>query len=372
MSLNKELIESTALRLTEPGVFTKSKIEHKIKQNDVVVEPYLGSICHADLRYYSGDRRQDALNAKLPMALFHEALAVVHISRHPGFKSGDRVVIVPSIPGYILDNKSKSECCANCRNGGDDNYCLNGIFLGSGFDGAGQSKLVIGGENLVHVPEELDDQIAILAELCSVSLFAINLIDRGVTTAASKKVAVFGDGPLGYLTAATLRFIYNIPKENLHVFGVVPEKLAQFEDFATTVSVNKIDFEKQKGFRTAFECTGGNFSSDAVNQAINLLDVQGNIVLMGVSEELVPINTRDILEKGIRLYGSSRSTIKEFQQLMKAFVNVEYQNVLKKLVPDENFDINSLSDLREAMDAEVKNKGWKKTYLAFNWNNMNE
>src|SRR5699024_5343120 len=110
MSLNKELIESTALRLTEPGVFTKSKIEHKIKQNDVVVEPYLGSICHADLRYYSGDRRQDALNAKLPMALFHEALAVVHISRHPGFKSGDRVVIVPSIPGYILDNKSKSEC----------------------------------------------------------------------------------------------------------------------------------------------------------------------------------------------------------------------------------------------------------------------
>lgn len=372
MHSDKNSVQSTAYRLTKPGVFDKQIIEHPVQENDVVVEPYLGSVCHADLRYYTGNRRKEALDKKLPMALFHEALAIVKDSRHPDFSQGDRVVVVPSIPGYVLNNQLKSACCANCENNGDDNYCLNGVFLGSGYDGAGQSRLVMGGANLVHVPEELEDNIAILAELCSVSLFAINLIGENLTTNVSQKVAVFGDGPLGYLTAAALRFIYQVPKENLQVFGAIPEKIAEFEDFATTALVDEYDFKKETGINTVFECTGGKFSSSAINQAIDLLDIQGNLVLMGVSEELVPMNTRDILEKGIRIYGSSRSTVKEFKQLMKAFTNPEYQAVLSKLIPDEHFDITSAEDLNEAMEADAKDKGWKKTYLSFAWQNATE
>lgn len=368
MNSHQDTVTSTAYRLTKPGMFEKQIIEHQAQENDVVVEPYLGSVCHADLRYYTGNRRQEALDAKLPMALFHEALAIVKESHHPDFKQGDRVVVVPSIPGYVLNNQQKSECCANCQNGGYDNYCSNGVFLGSGYDGAGQSRLVIGDANLVHVPEELEDNIAILAELCSVSLFAINLVGQSLTNNASQKVAVFGDGPLGYLTAAALRYIYQIPKENLQVFGAIPEKIAQFEDFATTALVNDYDFNSEKGFQTVFECTGGKFSSSAINQAIDLLDIQGNLVLMGVSEDLVPMNTRDILEKGIRIYGSSRSTVKEFKQLMQAFTNPEYQAVLRKLIPDQTFDITSAEDLTEAMEADANEKGWKKTYLTFDWN----
>ncbi|HLR68648.1 alcohol dehydrogenase catalytic domain-containing protein [Virgibacillus alimentarius] len=360
-------ITSAAYRLIEPGVFKKQTIEHEVKENDVVVEPYMASVCHADLRYYTGNRRKEALEAKLPMSLFHEALGIVKESYHPDFKQGDRVVVVPSIPGYVLNNQSKSDCCDNCKNDGYDNYCLNGAFLGSGYDGAGQSRLVIGGENVVHVPEDLADDIAILAELCSVSLFAINLIED-LTTKTSNKVAVFGDGPLGYLTASALHFIYQIPKENLLVFGAIPEKIAQFDRFATTALVQEYDFNSEKGVKTVFECTGGKFSSSAINQAIDLLDVQGNLTLMGVTEDLVPMNTRDILEKGIRVRGSSRSTVKEFKQLMDAFLNEDYQNVLSKLIPKEHFVVRSTKDLTEAMEADAKDKGWKKTYLTFDWN----
>lgn len=373
MNSNQKVVQSTALRLIEPGVFEKHLITHDIKNNDVVVKPYLASICHADLRYYTGNRRKEALNNKLPMALFHEALAVVEASYHPNFKTGDRVVIVPSIPGYKLDNKKKKECCANCKNNGYDNYCLNGIFLGSGYDGAGQSNLVISGDNLVHIPEEVTDNIAILAELCSVSLFAINLINDNynkLITNSSPKVAVFGDGPLGYLTAAALHFIYQIPKDNLQVFGAMPEKVKQFEGFATTSLVDNYDFNEDTGFNTVFECTGGKFSSSAINQAINLIDFQGNLVLMGVSEDLVPINTRDILEKNIRIIGSSRSTVIEFEQLMTAFTNPEYQKILSKLIPDKHFEVNGTMDLTEAMELEAKDKGWEKTYLSFKWDNI--
>lgn len=372
MNLSQYEIKSTALRLTKPGVFEKQEIVHSIKDNDVVVEPYLGSICHADLRYFTGNRRKEALNEKLPMSLFHEALAVVTNSRHSDFEIGDRVVIVPSIPKYVLNNKEKKECCSNCKNNGYDNYCLDGVFLGSGYDGAGQSRLVISGKNLVHVPEELPDDIAILAELCSVSLFAINLISDQITHNPSQKVAVFGDGPLGYLTATALYFIYKIPKDNLQVFGVIPEKIKQFEDFATTFLVDNYDFNNNTGFNSVFECTGGKFSSNAINQAIDLLNRSGKLILMGVSENLVPINTRDVLEKNIHLIGSSRSTVREFKQLMNAFTNPEYQKALSKLIPNKHFEVNNTKDLTEAMEIESSDKGWKKTYISFKWNNMTQ
>lgn len=359
-------IQSVAYRLVEPGKFHKQVIEHDVKENDVIVEPYMASVCHADLRYFTGNRRKEALAKKLPMALFHEALGIVKESFHPDFKAGDRVVVVPSIPGYVLNHTSKEDCCKICADGNDDNYCLDGEFLGSGYDGAAQSRLVIGGANLVHVPNEVNDDTAILAELCSVSLYAINAVET-VTTKASSKVAVFGDGPLGYLTASALHYIYQIPKEDLLVFGAVPEKIAQFEQFATTALVQDFNFQKMTGVRTVFECTGGKFSSSAINQAIDLIDRQGNIVLMGVTEDLVPINTRDVLEKGIRLIGSSRSTVKEFEQLMDAFLNEDYQEVLQQLIPNEHFAVHTTEDLKAAMEADAKDRGWKKTYLAFDW-----
>ncbi|MEJ7356067.1 zinc-binding dehydrogenase, partial [Staphylococcus haemolyticus] len=90
---------------------------------------------------------------------------------------------------------------------------------------------------------------------------------------------------------------------------------------------------------TVFECCGGKFSESAINQAIDLIDRQGQLVLMGVTEELVGINTRDVLEKGLTLSGSSRSTKKEFEQLIQAFENEEYQEALKKLIPEDYYDI---------------------------------
>jgi|SRR5690625_324714 len=363
-------IQSTALRLTQPGQFERTCIEHDVHENDVIVEPYLASVCHADLRYFTGSRRQDALESKLPMALFHEGLGIVRMSYHPKYKPGDRVVIVPSIPGYVLNNTSKNACCTHCQEGGQPNYCLEGAFLGSGYDGIGQSRLVIGGDNLVLVPNELTDDIALLAELCSVSVCAVNLKkDLQETIQKGKKIAVFGDGPVGYLTATTLHFIFNVPKTQLIVFGAVEEKLAEFTDFSTTHLVHDYDFQAETGVQTVLECTGGQFSSSAINQAIDLIDREGEILLMGVTEDLVPINTRDVLEKGLTLRGSSRSTKKDFEQLMEAFKNEQFQKVLQKLVPSKAWTIHSIDDLIKAMHAASDNRGWKKTYMSFAWKN---
>jgi len=360
-----EKITSNAIQLIRPGQFKSVQIKHQLEENDVVVEPYLVSVCHADLRYFTGQRRQSALDEKLPMALFHEGIGKVKVSGNKKFEKGDRVVIVPSIPGYVLNNIDRDKCCEHCRNGGDPNYCTNGVFLGSGYDGLAQSKLVISGSNLVKIPDEIKDEFAILSELISVSLYAINQIN--LEELSNEKVAVFGDGPVGYLTAVTLHYIFGVSKERLLVFGADPLKITEFEDFATTNLVHDYNFEQVNGVKTIFECTGGRFSSSAINQAIDLIDRQGTLILMGVTEELVPINTRDVLEKGIRLIGSSRSTTKEFEQLIDAFKNEEYRNALQALIPDNSYHVRKPDDLKYAMNKASEHTSWRKIYIGLEW-----
>jgi ribitol-5-phosphate 2-dehydrogenase (NADP+) len=72
-----ERVQSKAYRLIRPHSVQETVIEHDVHAWDVVVEPTLGSICHADLRYFSGQRRAEALAKKLPMALIHEGIGTI-------------------------------------------------------------------------------------------------------------------------------------------------------------------------------------------------------------------------------------------------------------------------------------------------------
>ena len=51
----------------------------------------------------------------------------------------------------------------------------------------------------------------------------------------------------------------------------------------------------------AFECVGGEGSYFAIDDIIRYINPQGTVMLLGVSENKVPIYTRDILEK-VKLY----------------------------------------------------------------------
>ena len=46
---------------------------------------------------------------------------------------------------------------------------------------------------------------------------------------------------------------------------------------------------------------------------------EGTMALLGVSENHVPINTRMVLEKGLRLFGSSRSGREDFERTVSLF-----------------------------------------------------
>ncbi|HZG16214.1 MAG TPA: alcohol dehydrogenase catalytic domain-containing protein [Candidatus Bathyarchaeia archaeon] len=362
-TITTESVQSRTLRLIEPHEVQELLVQRSIPKGFVVVEPTLASICHADLRYFGGQRRQEVLAKKLPMALLHEGIGTVVGGSSATLKQGQKVVIVPYLPGYLLHDLDPDLCCPACRGEIADNYCERGAFLGSGTDGIAQSRLVLPDSCAIPIPEGVPDDIAVLTELCSVSFRAL----RAVTDNLNKAhIAVFGDGPVGYLTAAMLHHAFQIGPDRLTVFGAIREKLDQFT-FATTEMVQTYDFQAGSKVDIVVECTGGRFSESAMNQGIELLKPGGRLIAMGVSEDFVPINTRDVLEKGLTIYGSSRSSSKDFVEVLKVMETKECQETLRRLIPDSYTVVSKADDFVGAMESALAHRNWKKVFLDFHW-----
>jgi ribitol-5-phosphate 2-dehydrogenase len=88
---------------------------------------------------------------------------------------------------------------------------------------------------------------------------------------------------------------------------------------------------------------------------------------MGVTEDLVPINTRDVLEKGITMFGSSRSSFHDYPPVIEAMRQPEYQSTLRKLLPEKFNKIAAASDFADAIQYTSEHPHWKKTILQFEW-----
>ncbi|SDE56450.1 ribitol-5-phosphate 2-dehydrogenase [Paenibacillus sp. UNCCL117] len=362
-TVTTKTVQSRTLRLTEPHVVQELLVERKLRDGFVAVEPTIASICHADLRYFGGNRKPEILARKLPMALLHEGIGIIVEGGSSKLSPGQRVVIVPYLPGYLLHGIEPEECCPACRGEIPDNYCSRGEFLGSGTDGIAQSRLVLPEACVIPIPDTVSDEIAVLAELCSVSYRALRCVKPLLGKA---RVAVFGDGPVGYLTAAMLHHAFGVNRDRLTVFGAVREKLDEF-DFAATEMVQTYDFAAGDKADIVVECTGGRFSESAINQGIDHLKPGGHLIVMGVSEELVPINTRDVLEKGITIYGSSRSSERDFRQVLDVMEDQECQRTLRKLIPDQYTVVSQADDFAGAMESALAHRDWKKTILDFHW-----
>ena len=85
-------------------------------------------------------------------------------------------------------------------------------------------------------------------------------------------------------------------------------------------------------FDHGFECCGGDGSGPAINDLIRYIKPQGTILMMGVSEYKVNINTRDSLEKGLLLVGSSRSGRVDFENTIQMMEIKKFANRLKNII----------------------------------------
>ncbi|MDP4143936.1 MAG: alcohol dehydrogenase catalytic domain-containing protein [Bacillota bacterium] len=356
-------LNNRIMQLTKPYKFEKIEKNVIVNDCDVVVKPTLAYICAADMRYYTGNRRPEALKKKLPMALLHEGIGIVQ-GDTKGFSKGDKVVIVPNIPGYVVNETSPEECCVACSNKNiGENYCASGKFISSGADGIMQKSVIHPSECVVKIPEGVPDEVAALSELATVSYAASKKVD----IKENDTIAIFGNGAVGYILYCVISFVYNIDKDRLFIIGTDESKMEAFEH-ATKLNIrNDEDADKIANINAnyVFECVGGNNMGSAINTAINLIERGGVIISMGVCEENVAINMRDVLEKGLTIKGSSRSSRFEYPIVLEYMKDEKFQQMLRKIIYENAFKIQSVQNLKEAFDFAASKDYWGKILLEF-------
>ena len=335
---------NTVYRLVAPRRFEIAFEDVELFGDKALVRPTNLSICNADMRYYLGTRDAKVLAEKLPMALIHEGIGEVVFDPTETYKPGDLVVMVPNCP--VEEDEYIAE-----------NYIRTSKFCGSSMDGLLQEFVPISPKRLVRLPDDIDRNVAAFTEIVSVSVHAIDRFDK-ISHKRRDVIGVWGDGNLGYITSLFLK--YTFPESKIVVFGTVREKLNDFTFADETHLVNEIP----DGFTMdhAFECVGGNGSPIAIEQIIGLIKPEATISILGVSEYPVPINTRMILEKGLRVFGSSRSGVADFQRTVDMYVkHPEIIDYLGNLVSSVNV-VRRTSDIKEAFEKDTK-KAFGKTIM---------
>lgn len=322
---------------------------NNINGNAIVKMDYL-AICKADLRYYEGNRDKRVLGLKYPMRLIHEAVGTVLKDSSNTFKAGDKVILVPNI------------ClCESCDFEYIDNKYLGLItvqrlaFASSNFDGFSSEYISFPIKNLVkYNSKKIEPKIAVFSELISVAFSAI----RRVGDISNKKIAIWGDGILGYILANVLK---HISDNEITIIGKNENKLKKIDADNYFISSDKA--LRNLKFDIAFECVGGEKANSAVNEMLECVDFGGKIVLTGVSEEGININTRRILEKGVLITGSTRSDINDFKSSIELLNNNDnFRSNIEKLILSEN-TINNINDYYGIFEKECENRELGKNLL---------
>ncbi len=326
---------NTVYQLKRPRQFEICFKDITLDNEHIIVRPTHLSICNADQRYYQGTRPEEVLSKKLPMALIHEGIGRVVYDPTGEFQVGDEVVMIPNTP------VEEDEVIA-------ENYLRSSRFRGSGFDGFLQEYVETCADRLVLLPKGINKTVAAFTEIVSVSYHAITRFMR-FSHERRNVIGVWGDGNLGYITALLLKTRY--PEIKVYVFGVNENKLHDFTFADETYLVNAIPPELR--IDHAFECVGGGAAPSAINQIIDYIHPEGTISILGVSEDLAPINTRMVLEKGLRIFGSSRSGREDFVGLVKLYNErpevVEYlENIVGSVVK-----VRELADITTAFETDI-------------------
>ena len=322
-------------RLVEAKQIRADFVDLELDQESVIVRPTYLSICAADQRYYTGSRGRVIMKEKLPMALIHEAVGEVVYDPKGEYATGTKVVMIPNTP-FQYDEIIK------------DNYMRTSKFRASGFDGFMQN--VVKMRRDLIIPFRSNPRTAVLLELMSV---AVNAVETFKERAHARKdvIGVWGNGNVGFVTALLLK--KEFPDSKVMVFGVTEEKMAYFSFADETYLINNIPEDLQVDH--AFECVGGVASETAIEQIIDYIRPQGTINLMGVSEQPVAINTRMVLEKGLGVFGNSRSSYSDFKRAVELLDgHLDVREYLSTIISEE-IEIKTIQDMHKAFENDGNN-----------------
>lgn len=285
----------------------------QLGKNDVLVKVGACGVCGSDI-----PRVLDTGTYHFPTIPGHEfGGTVVEAGQNvPQEFIGKKAAVIPLIP------------CKQCKlcEVGKYAQCEHYDFLGSRSDGGFAEYVKVPKENLVFLPENVDDEAAAFLEPISV---ALHVIKNGVVEYGDH-VAVFGLGAIGMFVAQWAKAF-----GASHVYAMdIDEKkvkIAKEIGLEDALCIGKDPIEdiimertNGAGVDAAFEASG---APTAFEQAIRLLRMEGRLGLVGRPVKSLEIKN-DIFEKILR----SQITIKgSWSFEFKDFPHHDWQQSLEAL-----------------------------------------
>ena len=286
---------------SEPGLWMTEAPIPKITQNEVLIKINKTAICGTDLHIYKWDTWAQK-NIPVPMHVGHEfAGEIVEIGdKITNFKIGQRV----SGEGHIVCGH-----CRNCRQG-TRHLCRNTIGVGVNREGAFAQYLALPAENVIEIPDDIDDNIAAI----------MDPLGNAVHTALSfdlvgEDVLITGAGPIGIMAAAICR---HVGARHITITDINEYRLQQATNFGCTNTINmadctsademsqKIKIAMQENKMTEGSDVGLEMSGhpDAISSMCDNINTGGKFAALGLTgKESVSISWDAMVFKGLHIKG---------------------------------------------------------------------
>lgn len=260
--------------------------------NDVMVKVRKTAICGTDLHIYLWDAWASK-TIKTPMIIGHEYSGVVHKigSGVKNIKIGDRV----TGEGHIACGH-----CRNCRRG-KKHVCQNTIGVGVNRNGSFAEYVVIPQENIIHLDERINDEIAsIMDPFGNAAHTALSFPVLG------EDVLITGAGLIGSMAVAICRFA---GARYIVVSDLSDSRLEIAEKMGATIMVNPSKGEKIKdsvkalgmvGFDVGLEMSG---SPKAFHEMIENMYNGSKIALLGILPNETTVPWDKIIFKALQIKG---------------------------------------------------------------------
>ncbi|MCC7499396.1 MAG: alcohol dehydrogenase catalytic domain-containing protein [Bryobacterales bacterium] len=285
-----ELIQPRQFRLSdwappEPG------------PGQILARVHAVGICGSDLHNFSEGSVGD-MASSFPMVLGHEPAGTI-VSTGAGvggWQPGDRVVLEPAVYCYH---------CEFCRRG-LYNVCANIRFLSQPQDpGFFRDLVVVPAGNILPLPTGLSFAEGTLFEPLAVALHSMKFVALG----PGETAAVYGAGPIGLLTIASLRLA---GASRIWVVDPVAARrqlalrVGAAEVFDPAGAVQAITRESGgRGVDVAVDCAA---AGESMNDCLRVTRNAGRVVITGIPAEVrVPLEFHIMRRKELAVYNVRRS-----------------------------------------------------------------
>lgn len=269
----------------------------EIKPGDVLIKVEYVGVCQTDLEVYDGSLgyyRQGV--AKYPIVPGHEfSGTIIQIGSSPKyrerFKIGDRVV---------------GECILS--RGGNSERREVGVI---NYNGAYSQFIVMPGDHLHKIPEEIDLKTACLTEPLAVVLRAIKRIASRLNP--KEKMAVIGAGPIGNLCAQVLANLGH----QVTVFDKNQERLAFLKN---NVEATSQETQNLQDFDTIVEATG---EVNVLKSILKNSRTNATVLLLGFPYGSINYNFEDVVGQEKVIIGSVGADSQDFEEALKLLSKID-------------------------------------------------